>query len=418
MNMKTRSFVIVCAAAALAMAVWAGLEVGPWGGAAYVQAQTGAVQYEADVAWPKPLPNRWVLGGLGGVCVDGQDHVLILNRQDVIEGDLNGARLAPPLIEFDPAGNVVNSWGDLKVMDPRLHSCHFDGEGNVWIAAAPSGMVQKYSHDGSKMLLQIGKKGVVDSSDGTIKGKPLNSNAALFFMPSSIFVDRGNGDVYVSDGEGANSNRRIAVMDKTGKFLRQWQPADMDVVHCMTIAKDGLVYVCNRTGSKIQIYDKMGNLKKTIDVPWAPVTPPADGKITQSGGAVVAIDFSPRSAAVVRHQSEQLADRGHRPPERAEGDELRASRDLPWSVQPGSRHRRRLEGERLRCREPRQAGSQVQAGQRSNVLAAITSHGTVVLEHEILRAVACLAELIFQRLGERDDARRIELSGRNQERHP
>ena len=50
---------------------------------------------------------------------------------------------------------------------------------------------------------------------------------------------------------------------------------------------------CNRTGSRIQIYDKMGNLKKTIDVPWAPVTPPADGKITQSGGAVVAIDFSP-----------------------------------------------------------------------------------------------------------------------------
>ena len=127
-------------------------------------------------------------------------------------------------------------------------------------------------------------------------------------MPSSIFVDRTNGDVYVSDGEGANSNRRIAVMDKTGKFLRQWQPADMDVVHCMTIAKDGLVYVCNRTGSKIQIYDKMGNLKKTIDVPWTPVTPPADGKITQSGGAVVAIDFSPdqRLLFVINQNNSQI----------------------------------------------------------------------------------------------------------------
>ena len=101
MNTKTRSFVIVCAAAALVIAVWAGLGVGHWGGAADVQAQAGAVQYEADVAWPKPLPNRWVLGGLGGVCVDGQDHVLILNRQDVIEGDLNAAihaasRCSPP----------------------------------------------------------------------------------------------------------------------------------------------------------------------------------------------------------------------------------------------------------------------------------------------------------------------------------
>ena len=75
-------------------------------------------------------------------------------------------------------------------------------------------MVQKYTHDGSKLLLQIGKKGVLDSSDGTVKGTPLNSAAAIFHMPSSIFVDRGNGDVYVSDGEGRDSNRRVKVMDK------------------------------------------------------------------------------------------------------------------------------------------------------------------------------------------------------------
>ena len=54
------------------------------------RAQSGAPRYEADVSWPKPMPDRWVLGGLGGVCVDAQDHVFILNRQDVIEGDLNG----------------------------------------------------------------------------------------------------------------------------------------------------------------------------------------------------------------------------------------------------------------------------------------------------------------------------------------
>jgi len=60
--------------------------------------------YEVDAAWPKPLPDRWVMGGLGGVCVDAQDHVLILNRQDIVEGELNAGRLAPPLIELDPAG--------------------------------------------------------------------------------------------------------------------------------------------------------------------------------------------------------------------------------------------------------------------------------------------------------------------------
>jgi hypothetical protein len=187
-----------------------------------------------------------VLGGLGGTCVDGRDHVFILNRQDVLEGELNAGNLAPPIIEVDPAGNVVNSWGDANLLDSRLHSCHVDKDGNIWIASAPSGMVQKYSRDGSKLLLQLGKKGVFDSSDGTVKGTPLNSNAAQFFMPSSIYVDPQNGDVYVSDGEGRGGNKRIAVMDRDGKFLRQWRPAGMETVHCMTMAKDGLVYVCNR----------------------------------------------------------------------------------------------------------------------------------------------------------------------------
>ena len=257
-----------------------------------MRAQTRAPRYEVDLSWPKPLPDRWIIGGLGGVCVDARNHVLILNRQDVLEGELNAGHLAPPIIEFDPAGNVVNSWGDQSLLDPRLHSCHFDKDNNVWIGSAPSGMVQKYTHDGSKLLLQIGRKGVVDSSDGTVKGQPLNSNAAQFFMPSSIVDDPKNGDVYVSDGEGTGGNRRVAVMDRTGKFLRQWQPEGMQTVHCLAVANDGFVYVCNRDGAKIQVYDKMGKLSKTFDLPWKPDTPPADGKPKESGGAVVAIDFS------------------------------------------------------------------------------------------------------------------------------
>jgi hypothetical protein len=284
--MKTSFLVTVGACAALAV-------VAQVVGASWSWAQNGAPHYEVDASWPKPLPDRWVLGGLGGVCVDAQDHVVILNRQDILEGELDAGRMAPSIIEFDPAGNVVHSWSNPDLLDPRLHSCHFDKDNNFWVASAPSGVVQKFTHDGSKLLLRIGKKGVLDSSDGTIKGRPLNSSFAQFHMPSSIFVDRDNGDVYVSDGEGRNSNRRVAVMDRDGRFLRQWLPEGMETVHCLTIGHDGLVYVCNRDNARIQVYDKQANLKRTIELPWTPVTMPADGKIKQFGGATVAIDFSP-----------------------------------------------------------------------------------------------------------------------------
>jgi len=272
--------------------------------------QVPGTRFEVDSTWPKPFPDRWVLGGLGGVCIDRQDHVFLLNRQDVVEGDLNAGRLAPPIIEFDPAGNVVNSWGDQNLLDPRLHSCHVDKDGNIWIASAPSGMVQKYSHDGHALLFQIGKKGVFDSSDGTVKGQPLNSTAPRFFMPSSIFVDPRNSEIYVADGEGRNGNRRIAVFDRSGQFLRQWLPEGVQTVHCMAVSRDGAVYVCNREGDRIQVYDPQGNLKKTIPIQWTPYTPPVDGKPRSSGGAAVALDFSPDPAQnliyVINQNSSQI----------------------------------------------------------------------------------------------------------------
>src|SRR5262245_34115454 len=167
-------------------------------------AQVAAPRYEVDVTFPKPFPDRWVTGGFGGHCIDAQDHVLLLNRQDVLDGDLNAGRLAPLMIELDPTGKVVHSWGDPNLIEGtvpglrngptqyRLNTCHFDKDNNVWIASAPGAMLQKYTHDGSRLLQQISKKGAFDTENGSIKGKPLNSNAARFTSPASIHVDRQN----------------------------------------------------------------------------------------------------------------------------------------------------------------------------------------------------------------------------------
>ncbi len=247
-----------------------------------VWAQGGVPKYEVDTSWPKPLPDRMVVGGLAGACVDARDHVIVLNRQDLLEGDLNAGHLAPPVMEFDPVGNLVNSWGDGKLLNPGLHSCTFDKDNNVWIGSTTVGMLQKYSHDGSKVLLQIGENGHFDSPDGTIKGK---------FMPASIFVDPKGGDVYIADGEGS-INRRVVVTDQNGKFLRQWLPEGMTGVHCLAVSNDGLIYVCNRGGARIQVYDKEGTFIKNIPVAWKPYTTPLDGKIKESGGAVVSLELS------------------------------------------------------------------------------------------------------------------------------
>jgi DNA-binding beta-propeller fold protein YncE len=257
-------------------------------------------KYEIDPYWPKPLPNRWLTGDVGGVCVDAKDHVFIVNRQNLEEKETETAVSAPPVIEFDPDGNVVNSWGDPKVLPKMLHGCYVDYENNIWIAGSGDGIVQKYTHDGSKLLMQIGTKGVMDSSDGTADGRALNSSHTGFFKPSGVAVDPGNGDIYVADGYG---NTRIAVFDRNGQFLRQWgrqgNAAETEaavggifikIVHCVVFDNAGLVYVCDKQGDRVQVFDKMGNFKRNFLVTPRPHYP--NNRSTELG-ANSWIGFSP-----------------------------------------------------------------------------------------------------------------------------
>jgi DNA-binding beta-propeller fold protein YncE len=262
-------------------------------------AQTSSpLRYEVDRSWPKlPLGENWLTGGLGGMCVDDRGHVFVLNRQNVAADDLDGARLAPPVIEFDPEGNVVRGWGDPKLIGDRLHDCHVDREHNIWIVAAGTGYVQKYSNTG-ELLLQIGESGKYDSSDGSRQGRPLNSDRAQFFLPAAIDVDPVNGEIYVADGETASGNRRIAVFDSAGRFLRQWKlrrsAAEKEIpalAHCLRLAGD-LVYVCDREADRVQVFDKTGAYVREIRVPFEPLTSPT-GRSSGTRGTAVVVAFSP-----------------------------------------------------------------------------------------------------------------------------
>ena len=237
--------------------------------------------FEVDSSWPKPLTEGWITGQLGGVCTDSHDHIVVVNRRDITAEEAETAQQAPPIIMFDLAGNVTASWGDPNVVPHSIHGCAFDPENNVWVAGNDDGIIQKYSHAG-KLLLQIGTRGTFDTSDGTSKGKSQNASHERFFNPAGIAIDPANGDLYVADGYG---NRRIAVFDKTGRFLRQWgrQATDEEtragaggafskVVHCIALGNDGLVYVCDRQGDRVQVFDKEGKFQRNI---WVKTGSPA-----------------------------------------------------------------------------------------------------------------------------------------------
>ena len=325
-------------------------------------------RHELDPAWPKlPLPDRMLTGGLGGMCVDDRGHVFALNRQNVVPEDLDGATLAPPIVEFDPDGNVVGSWGDPETLGGRLHDCHADADGNLWIIAAGTGVVQKYSSDG-ELLLRIGEAGRYDSSDGTRDGEPLNSDRAQFFLPASIDVHRGTGEVYVADGELPGGNRRIAVLSPDGRFLRQWPLHRTDeerdvtpVPHCLRVSDDGLVYVCDREADRIQVFDREGTFIRNIDVPWEPRTSLRGTTQRDAGhGGGRGVLAGPRAAVAVRREPEPGHGRRARPPQRRGRLQLRRRAGaLPRPVHAAPRHRGRFERRRLRRRTRRPAHPEV-----------------------------------------------------------
>ena len=301
---------------------------------ALAQNQNQTLEFRLNPDWPQiPLGENWLTGGIGGICVDQRDHVFLLNRQNVVEDDLDGARLAPPVIELDPQGAVVNGWGDAELLGGRLHDCLADAAGDLWIVPAATGHIQKYDPTNGELLMQIGESGVFDSSDGSRGGEPLNSDLPRFFLPSAVDSD-DDGNLYVADGELPGGNTRIAVLDRDGNFLRQWrlrrEPGEEDLIelpHCIRVSDDGLVYVCDRRADRIQVFNLEGEFQRHIPLGFTPLTDPA-GRASGARGNAVVLEFSPdaeqRHLYVVnqnsvtvevldRRSGEKLAGFGHGP---------------------------------------------------------------------------------------------------------
>jgi DNA-binding beta-propeller fold protein YncE len=255
-----------------------------------------APRFEVDPLWPKPLPNHWVTGSTIGVSVDAQDRVWTIHRPNTVEDNFRAAdlkvgeccKVAPPVLVYDQAGNLVNSWGGPGAgydWPDSNHGITVDYKGNVWIGGngTKDTQILKFAGDG-KFLMQLGKHGVHNGSNDTEN----------FWQPTRVFVDASTNEAYISDGYG---NRRIIVFDAdTGKYKRHWgaygnKPTDekeppydpaaaedttvarnettlknFSTPHCVIVAKDGLVYVCDRVNDRIQVFHKDGSFVKEVFV--------------------------------------------------------------------------------------------------------------------------------------------------------
>ena len=218
--------------------------------ASQAHAQIAPNPYRLADGWAK-LPEGRTWGNAGAVDVDRNGHVWVFER-------CGGTRCTDskldPILQFDPSGKLLRSFGAGLFVFP--HGIGLDNEGNVYVtdgegAAGKGHTVYKFSPEG-KLLLSLGKPGVAGSGPDT------------FNRPSDVAI-AANGDIFVADGHGGDSNARVVKFSKEGKFIKAWGKkgsgaGEFDEPHSIAIDSQGRVFVADRgNNQRIQIFDAEGN---------------------------------------------------------------------------------------------------------------------------------------------------------------
>jgi DNA-binding beta-propeller fold protein YncE len=229
------------------------------------------------------------------VRVGPRDHVYVLHRcfkvvlgdpgvapghSDGLTADCLGRwAVHPPILEFDPQGRFVGSYGVGLVGRP--HGFDVDPDGNMWVtdvAVIPGEMgsvVLKLSPQG-EVLMTLGTPGVVGRDRGT------------FDRPSGVAV-APNGDVYVTDGEGRND--RVVRFAADGSYVTEWGtsgtgPGQFDNPHDIALDARGRVFVADRGNGRIQLFDPSG----TFVEGWTQFGRPSGIFINRRTGVLYATD--------------------------------------------------------------------------------------------------------------------------------
>jgi DNA-binding beta-propeller fold protein YncE len=205
--------------------------------------------YRSVENWAKMPPGRtW--GSTAGVFVD-PDGTSVWVAERCGANTCAGSNL-DPVLKFDASGKLVKSFGAGMFVFP--HGIFVDREGNVWVTDAQGKdgkghQVFKFNPEG-KVLLALGKPGTAGDGPDT------------FNAPSAVLV-APNGDIFIGDGHGGNTNSRIVKFSKDGKFIKTWgkkgaAPGEFDTPHALAMDSRGRLFVGDRNNNRIQIFDQDG----------------------------------------------------------------------------------------------------------------------------------------------------------------
>jgi hypothetical protein len=242
--------------------------------------------FEVDPGWPR-LPNGWVMGDPSSIAVDRHQNVWILHRPRTVPAE-NKEHAAPPVLEFDSSGQFVRGWGgpsdDYEWPDTE-HGIYVDYKDHVWIGGNNPVAQLRVTDRADDMLLKFSDNGTLVAQIGKRNQSKGNTDTVNFHMPADVQVVERSNEAVIADGYG---NRRVIVVDAdTGAFKRMWGafaspplappaaapanpaaavrefegtgPGQWGIVHAVRVSNDGLVYVADRSNSRVQVFTLDGH---------------------------------------------------------------------------------------------------------------------------------------------------------------
>jgi hypothetical protein len=200
-----------------------------------------------------------------GIATNSKGNIYIMHRA-------NETRV----FEYSPTGAFIREIGRHNYGFSFAHSVRVDAQDNIWAVDEGTNMLVKFSPDGNKVLMVIGRRPdpVFQLTNMPGGGAFSGANRPYEFDRQTDVAFDQQGNIFVPDGY---NDARVVKYDKNGKFVKSVGTrgnANLQFSTPHSIATDfqGNVYVGDRGNARVQVLDNNLNWKANYGEtgnPWA-----------------------------------------------------------------------------------------------------------------------------------------------------